>query len=62
MFVPCRLYMVGGGEARGTPDDTVAIYTPMVDGGWCNVTLPFGYFSSLALEPMGSVTDVILSL
>ncbi len=40
--------MVGGGEARGTARDTVAAYTP-----YClqNVTLPFGHYASLVLQP-----------
>eukprot|EP00884_Botryococcus_braunii_P007789 jgi/Botrbrau1/17010/Bobra.49_2s0068.1 len=38
-----RTYMVGGGSARGLPNDTVTVYTP-VGEGMDKVVLPYGSF------------------
>jgi hypothetical protein len=46
MSLYCRVFLVGGAEARGLPNDTVVAYTPADDIGWNHVALPFGYFSS----------------
>lgn len=56
----CRVYMVGGAEATGTPNDTALLYTPAFqaydDKGqkqvylW-NMTLPQHFFSRAPVDP-----------
>ena len=56
----CRVYMVGGAEATGGPNDTAVVYTPAFheydDKGrrrvyvW-NVTLPQHFFSRAPVNP-----------
>ena len=58
--VQCRVYMVGGAEATGAPNDTAVVYTPAFkaynDKGerqvyvW-NVTLPQHFFSRAPVDP-----------
>ncbi len=58
--VPCRVYMVGGAEATGAPNDTAVVYTPAFhaydDKGqqqvyvW-NMTLPQHFFSRAPVDP-----------
>ena len=58
--VQCRVYMVGGAEATGGPNDTAVVYTPAFheydDKGqrrvyvW-NVTLPQHFFSRAPVNP-----------
>lgn len=48
-LISCRVFLVGGAEARGMPNDTVVAYTPLgasLRDRLRNVPLPFGYFSS----------------
>jgi hypothetical protein len=52
----CRVYVVGGAQAEGTPEDTVVAYTPeemAPDGGI--------YVEALVLQPGNFWSDVIES-
>ncbi len=48
----CRTYMVGGGSARGLPNDTVVVYTPVGEGSE-NVILPYGSFVNQKFKATG---------
>ena len=53
----CRVYLIGGAQAKGTSDDTVVVYTPSVlDHGiyMSNITLTEGMFWSDVIEPPGA--------
>ncbi len=55
-MVLARVYLIGGAQATGSPEDTVVVYTPSVlDSGiyMANVTLAPGYFWSDVIEPPG---------
>ncbi|CAL8472050.1 g11592 [Coccomyxa elongata] len=55
-----RVYLIGGAAAKGTPEDTVVVYTPAVlDNGiyMANLTIPPGYFWSDVIEPPGGSSD-----
>jgi hypothetical protein len=43
----CRIYVIGGGEARGLASDSAVLYPPPGDDGWfIPVELPCGYFAN----------------
>ena len=53
----CRVYLIGGAQAKGTSEDTVVVYTPSVlDNGiyMSNITLAEGMFWSDVIEPPGA--------
>ncbi len=54
--MPRRVYLVGGAQAEGSPEDTAVVYTPSVlDNGiyMSNITLPQGMFWSDVIEEPG---------
>lgn len=56
-LLPCRVYLVGGAQAQGKPEDTAVVYTPSVlDNGiyMSNITLPPGMFWSDVIESPGA--------
>ena len=57
VFHECRVYLIGGAQAKGTSKDTVVVYTPSVlDNGiyMSNITLTEGMFWSDVIEPPGT--------
>jgi hypothetical protein len=46
--------MVGGGSARGLPNDTVTVYTP-VGEGMDKVVLPYGSFVNQKFKATGDL-------
>lgn len=47
-----RTYLVGGGDARGLPDDTASVYTPATGGLYPNV-LPYDSFVNFKYKAVG---------
>ncbi len=59
---PCRVYLVGGGSAQGSPEDTLVVYTPSVldDGIYMsNVSLPYPMFWSDVIANPGALLSYI---
>ena len=69
-FCKCRVYLVGGAEATGSPNDTAVVYTPAFHEYdahgqrrvyvW-NVTLPQHFFSRAPVDPEQGTQTLLLS-